>query len=1295
MTQPLRLRRRALALVILFALCAPQHASLPSARAQDTVTGAFEGTVTDSLTGAAIARARVEFVNQLTNVSAVKFSDSQGRFFQGLLQPGTYTIRANAAGYYPGETVQRLLATRTGEVVPVPIILDPLPAGAPQPTPVQPKGSATTPPAAGTTPGAAPTPTPGTAADTDLRGQVLLKDVRRGGAFVDEEVQTLPLGADTLTRTFDELALYLPDVALPPQSLGGGTGPGVGAGVGTSGQFSANGLRARANNFTVDGSDNNDEDIGVRRQGFFALVPQPLESIKEYQVLTLLAPAQFGRNIGAQVNAISRSGGSRHHGTLFGLFNSSQLNARNFFDTAFGEAVTELRSGSQRVVIAPSAVFNPATLNFDPVGGRPLTVQNQSGGEDSFTLGQTGFVMGGPLSSGRLFYFASGEGQLLNAAKEESFAVPTVAQRGAFDSGATGIFFNPDTNLPEFAFPSTLGGDAVFSLFPFPNNPQGVYGENTFTQTLPASARGLILSGKLDYLFRAAGREHSLTGRYNFTDDRRDLPVTGGALFSSLRPRVRTQNLSLFLNTELSGPDSTTLVFNQVRLSYGRTRLRFDELRDRQFLIDSERFPDEPFLLNAPLRSNFTLPDFDAVNNRLVPNAGDVLYVAGGLTSEDRLGPVGQVTIAGFSPVGVDVFNFPQARVNNTYQFADQMTVNAGAHNLIFGTDNRRTELNSRLPRNFRPLLTFQGSPGGDDSGDRFDNDFISPASLAAASAASGFFQTLTTGSDSGINLRFYQLNFYFQDEWRVRRDLTLSLGLRYENNTPAREVNDRIEQTFDDPALSLVPGLEVFLAGRRRTYDPDVNNLSPRVGAAWSPRLFGPKGSTRLRAGYGHYNDVILGAVVSQSRNVFPTFLTVNTAGGLGNLLFPFGVPLSLLNPSDPNLGLVRQGTLNTLNPGTPLAEHIQTINLLASAGGFLPPSSGVEATLPSRKQEGAGAHHFSASFEQLFGRDTALSVAYVGTRGHNLPRFSTPNLGTNALILIESLRVNLQGETRFEPQFFGIAVPPGTRITGEGDDIDIGGGRPVPGVGGIQFFESTASSRYDALLLELRGRLARRGLQYRLGYTLSRAVDDVSDVFELAGAPALPQNSLTFEGERGPANYDSRHRLAFHAVYDFPTFGNRLARLLAGGLRLAANGRYQSGRPFTVNSIFDVNLDGNLSDRLNTTQGIEQTGDRRRPLRLTTNDFVSLRAPVGQDGAVGRNTFRDGGYFEVNAAAAKTFRFGDAQSLTFRAEVFNLTNRANFGAPVRHLEAPGFGAATSTLSPGRRVQFQLKYSF
>src|SRR5437762_1963326 len=163
---------------------------------------------------------------------------------------------------------------------------------------------------------------------------------------------------------------------------------------------------------------------------------------------------------------------------------------------------------------------------------------------------------------------------------------------------------------PVLTFPTTRSGDTIFSLYPFPNNPGGIYGANTFTETLPASAHGAIVSAKIDGRFLFRGREQSITNRYNFTDDARIIPVTGGALFSTLKPHVRTQNNSFFFNSELSAPDSTRPVFNQVRLSYGRTRLDFAEVRDPAFQLPSH-FP-VPFLLNAPLLENMTLPDITA-----------------------------------------------------------------------------------------------------------------------------------------------------------------------------------------------------------------------------------------------------------------------------------------------------------------------------------------------------------------------------------------------------------------------------------------------------------------------------------------------------------------------------------------------------------------------------------------------------------------------------------------------------------------------------------------------------------
>lgn len=1260
--------------------------------AQDTVTGAFEGRVLNSKGNAPIAGASVQFINQLTGVPIAKRSDADGRFYQGLLPPGTYTIRVSAPNFRPKEIELRLLATRSNTVVPVPVVLDPestaaTPTPSPTGTPV-PTGTPTTQPVA-------QAPSKGGGEDTSIISELNSTDARRGGAFTDKEVKTLPLGGVTLVRSFDELALLFPGVAAPPQPIGSGTGPGVGAGVGTSGQFAVNGLRSRANNFTVDGSDNNDEDIGVRRQGFFSLVPQPIESIEEFQIITLLAPAQFGRNIGAQVNAISKSGGNGTHGSVFGFFNSSQLNSRNVFDSTNGNATSPLRSGSQSVIACSTSANCFAGI------GTPISVRNGSGGEDSSTLGQGGFVIGGPLKPDKMFYFISVEGQNLNASQEASFAVPTVAQRGlstsgtaaANGSGATGIFVNPFTGLPTQAFPTAVGGDAIFSLFPFPNNPTGVYGANTFTETLPADSQGKVASGKFDSNFKFRGRQQSFTARYNYTGDYRTIPVTGSALFSSLRPRVRTQNFSTFLNSELSDPSSTSPVFNQLRLSYGRTRLNFEEVRDSNYEVPSELFPSEPFLLNTRLLQNFTVPA-----GLGLPNTGVVPYLANSLTAEDLLGPVGQVNIAGFSPVGADVFNFPQNRVNNTYQVADTLTWRRGSHSFAFGADIRRTELNSDLPRNSRPLITFNGAPRllfDATTGFSFAPDFIRPLDLVSAGAASGFFQTFNT-RDSKINLRYYQLDFFAQDEWRVRPNLTLSLGLRYEYNSPPQETSRRIESTFNSPSLSLVPGLSQFIGGRSNIFDPDRNNFAPRVGLAYSPHLFGPDRATVIRAGYGLYYDQILGAVVSQSRSVFPNSVTVNMAGGLANFNFdpsnaqPFGA-FGLINPSNPIFQLAAPGSLNTLDPAFTLADQIAFINFL-TVSPFLPNSSVFGATLPARNLKTPLAHHYSFSFEQQLARNMVLSAAYVGTLGRNLIRFTTPNLGPNSILLPVGFSI-----TAFQPEFYGLALPPGTTITPAGFIV---GGRPVNTVGAVNIFETTASSRYDALQLQLRGSL-RRAFQYQLSYTFSRVEDDVSDVFDLAGAAALPQNSNQsspnyLSGERAPANFDARHRFSYDLIYDFPEFRehSKAFRLVFGGLQIASIGKFQTGQPFTVNSIFDVNLDGNLTDRLNSTSGIIVTGDRSQPLLLTGNP-ATLRAAVGQDGSVARNSFRAGNVMQLDMSVIKRFTISEGKSLTFRMDIFNFIDRANYGIPVRFLEAPGFGRAVDTVTPGRRIQFGLKFTF
>lgn len=378
----------------------------------------------------------------------------------------------------------------------------------------------------------------------------------RDGNIGRDIINVLPLPG---IRSVESLVFLLPGVAPPPQTISQTPGPGIGSGIGTSGQFTINGLRSRANNFTIDGSDNNDEDIGVRRQGFTTLLPQSVESVQELYIATLLPTPQFGRNLGGQANLISRSGTQQYHGAIYGFFTNDYLKARDFFDlTGDGIRVFPIRRVSDNVEVI-----------FD---GKPLAPVNPAGSKDTYLRRQAGIVLGGPLGKqekyrdiasadtvaikNQLLFFTSFEHQAIDSNKETHFAVPNIAARGLFGNGEVGLDrdrYNPQGQVP--LFPVSVTGDAVFSFYPFPNNPRGPYGANTFTQKLPADARGSVFSGRIDKILNYSGKadnkyrgSQTLTGRYNYTDDSTILPVVGGALFSSLRARVRTQNLSIFHN---------------------------------------------------------------------------------------------------------------------------------------------------------------------------------------------------------------------------------------------------------------------------------------------------------------------------------------------------------------------------------------------------------------------------------------------------------------------------------------------------------------------------------------------------------------------------------------------------------------------------------------------------------------------------------------------------------------------------------------------------------------------------
>lgn len=1119
-------------------------------------------------------------------------------------------------------------------------------------------------------------------------------EATRRHVFAPRLMEALPVAG---LRNFDTFALLAPGVAPPPDTPNA-RGPGVSPGVGTAGQFSVNGLRSRGNNFTVDGSDNNDEDIGTRRQGFVALVPQSIESLSEFQIITALADARFGRDIGGHVNALTKSGSLKLHGSLYGFLTDSLLNARDFFDH-------DRRSDNSPSSFDLRRQRDGASILLD---GVPIVTANPVGDENPLTRTQLGMAAGGLIPKLGFPFFISLERLKLRASRESHFIVPTVEQRGMFDAGATGLLFENAAIPRTPIYPTSIPGDAIFSLYPFPNNPLGPYGRNTYTSILPADAEATRLSAKLEHQFGQSNASKArrpwsilsggdtLTGRYNLSQETSIIPVTGEALFSSLRPNVRTQNIAFYVNRLL-----TKRISDVIRLSFGRTRLAFGEVRD-PLTRASASFPNQPFLLNAPLflnvtaplaNGNLTPPSFVSASSPQGAAALVLVGLPGATQTESITGPLGQIIMPGFSPVGVDVYHFPQSRANSLVQVADTVTyASPKGHIFTFGADIRKTLINSTLDRNFRPQAVF-GSlrtsspalgffarlPGGP----LLTPQIYSGSTLTAAGVPVGLFQTLSVNSDSNVGIRFTQMSFFVQSDWRVKPNLNINLGVRFNRLTRLSTKGNKLESAFDLEKLHRQGQVAVedcvrsngtrpdcerivnaivsaFPANFATSFGGDKRDLDLRTGLAWTvnDRMV-------IRGGFGTYSGELPGIVLGESRNAFPNFVPLNVAA------FPDPLnPATLFHQT----AFITPNTLNTLKPGT---NAVSLLTSLARAGQII----GVDLVLPQRELTNPYSLQYAVTLERQLSNRYALSVAYVGTRGLKLLRTSTPDLGVN--------RSGLSPNPSVKP-VVPVPVLLGGLVTAQAfvANTKLAISRT--------FYEGSASSNYNSLQIELRKHYAQR-FQFRTAFTYSHAIDDVSDFFDTAGAFTLPQNSV-HRSERASANFDVRLRSVTHFVKDYRKDLIFWGPMRLGGWQLAGIVTAQTGQPYTVNSAFDINRDGNLTDRLNSTNGIIQgnAGDGSVQLSLApgTNP-LDLLANDGQDGAVGRNSFRAPSQFNFDLSITKFLNFNDRFRLQARTEIFNLFNRTNFGIPVRILESPAFGKSTYTTTPQRTIQFVIKFAF
>jgi hypothetical protein len=1133
-----------------------------------------------------------------------------------------------------------------------------------------------------------------------VAGAIDIFSASRSVLFSSRELMDLPLAG---ARSYDSLALLAPGVMLAPATFGR-SGPGLSPGVGTAGQFSANGLPSRQNNFMVDGADNNDEEVGVRRQGFALPAAQTPESVQEVQVISALADARYGRAIGARVNTLTLSGARSLHGDAYGFAADRRMNARNFFDEG-------PRPGT-------SVLTRPADGGGVLLNGTALMQPNPITRETPFTRYEAGLALSGPASFSeqpKTFFSVAFDERRERGYRQAHFAVPTVDDRGfqqsggrGFDAATVGQFPLP---IPMPSSPASLAGNAVFSLFPFPNDPTGVYGANTYTTELRDNGDSLLGSAKLDRYFHKKF-DHTLTLRYSMTSEDSDLPSPDGSIDAALLAHVRTRSLATFFNTVLG-----KRAINSFRFSWGDSSFVMDPAADPS-MLPSAAFPGGQALLNKPLLLNATLPT--SAHPQFVTSLPGVPY----RTTEQVTGPLGQVIVAGFSPVGIDSYHFPQRRGDSTFQFSDSLTVLAGKSSFVGGFDLWYTRLNSDLDRNSRPLLEFWGQrqqflgPAALYNPATTPEPLMGPTTFVAMGLPQAFRQTLTAPNPSGtpfdtnLGLHRKQIDFLVQHEYKIRPNFRIVAGARLGINRLPESSDGRFESGFDrnlfnseiaasqsacgqlgsqsqgpnqtasSACLSRVTYLaQAFPPGFQQVFGASPFYVDPRIGFAWS---FDKNGSWVLRGGWGRYSGQFPAVILNESRSTFPQSLALDfRTPTLSN-----GLLFNISGTNNDSLNLVSKGSLSRLAANDPVAVLAQKLLFYDVQLENVLPASGLKD--PYSMQYGVTLEH------KLFA-DTVVSLAYVGTAGRHLLRVIRPDPYGPAM-----------PDLVFVSTFGPLPVFNSTNV----ERSDPTGTLFLTPTLSRTFLASSANSNYNSLQADFRGRHLPFGLGYGAAFTWSHSIDTASDFFDNAGAPALPQDNLR-SSERGSSNFDARLRFAGHFLWTPPVKGR-----LLGGWQLAGIFQSQTGPPFTVNSVYDVNQDGLLTDRLYSTQGLRAGGpDRRTALTLnsatgfSTNQLLApaervlgptgclAGLPLGSanpcDGVVGRNTFRGAGMFTMDTSLARTFAVAEDVKLVVRIEAFNAFNRANFAIPVRVLEAPSFGQAVSTVTPNRLVQIVVRLRF
>ena len=1135
-----------------------------------------------------------------------------------------------------------------------------------------------------------------------------------GSVVNDRSVTQLPLNA---RDTYQFLQLQ------PGVMSTVGSANSVVYGNDRAGAVSVNGGRGRANNFSVNGGDANDQFVNLP-----TVQPSP-DSIQEFRVLTNTFDAEYGRNSGSVVNVVTKSGTNKFHGDAYEFFRNTKLNANAYCFTA--------------------------------LQGIPCD-------KPQFNQNQFGATFGGPIKKDRTFFFTSYEGRRIRQGiPSPAVTVPTAAERpdpshivnghivadfsaesqfaGVLNSSyalqpGNQIGQRPGCQQAVTAIGGGLIQDGANYSDIFPNNqiplecmdatavdllqfvpvPKG--GSNVI-QTNPVQPdRGDQFTLRLDH--RLNDRQN-LSFYYYFDDHHVVSPFAQFQAAGANVPGFGSITNERFQQYNLSHTwtiNNNTV--NEFRFNYNREAQRTFQHPVRTSLLQ-DSCPPAPSWLTSVLGSVPCFRDGTATNS---------LGIHPGLGAGAEGVPFIQVS-GGFTIGNNGEGELPQ--VGNSFQWSDSLTKVAGNHSLKFGADVRRQRFDQTLFFDVNGEFFVDGTSTNSLVGDTVFSDYLL-----------GFPGSYGQGSAQVENVRSTGLYLFAQDSWKIKPNLTLNYGLRWELNTPIADVSKHV-QTFRPGQVSsvypckntvntdcssmtpvglVVPGDAGISNALTQTY---YKAFAPRIGIAWSP---GSSGKTTVKAGWGLFYNPIEQLVLEQfsaeppfggSTFPFNTFLNTPFLDQSGSFSYPNPFGLSSLG-----------GTDGFLNPqrGQPVDWGMFRPILLF--GQFQP------------KMRSQYSAQYNLTIERELARDLKLQVGYVGSQGHRLLATHDLNYGNpqTCLDLNAVLGDGTCGQYFADSTFFipggtvlpvdfhlpyaqnNSVIPAGTTVGPNG--ITLVGLRrysspqcdPLTGIGcpadGIPVFSSIfaqdtiANSAYNSLQASLDKRFA-HGLQFTTAYTFSKSFDEASS-FEGILNPIDPRRS------RSLSNFDARHRIVFSYYWDLPIqhHSGALGKVI-NGWSLSGITTFQTGFPIRIQSLadnelmysFDFELPGqpNQIAPFRTMRPQSNGNYFFDPNSFTENASDSSQPPCTAGAVSGcydptlfgslgnaRRTVCCGPHIsQTDFAILKTIPLSETRRLDFRAEFFNIFNHTQFFTPDGNTsDGSQFGQVTQARDP-RLLQFALKYIF